>query len=344
MIAHSRTSISKEEIEAVTTAVYNGNLTKGKGHFSLQEEFQEVIGADFVHLSSSGTMAFFLILKALDIKKGDEVLLPDYICNSLLGPILNLSAIPVLYDNEKDNWISSPDSIYSKISHRTRVLVVNHTFGRAFTGLKLLSETISSNISIVEDCCHVIIPRTSFLSQFIGKYSLCAFYSFNATKILASGEGGAISSNDEIFAHSVRAIEIGDNLSDLSCTLARVQLKKLNYFLDRRKEIATIYLEEFKEFVPNDCDVEYSIFYRFPLLISENEEFWTNKHIAYRKGVDSLLSQKLEIKSQPNALSVFERTVSLPIYPTLKSTELKLIIEETHKLILNGGKTPYGRL
>lgn len=338
MIPHSRTFISYDEIEAVTNSLRNGNLTKGKQNALFRDEFQEFIGSNFVHLTSSGTMAFYIILRALELKDGDEVLMPDYICNSLIGPIQNVGAIPILYDNGVDNWLASLDSIISKISSKTKVILINHTYGQVFKNIKQLRTVIPVNIHIIEDCCHMISSNYSPFSKYVGKYSLCSFYSFNATKLIASGEGGAISSNDKLFIDKIKSFEIGDYLSDLSCCLARVQLRELNQFLEKRSLIATKYFKEFKRYLPVDFNIDSSIHFRFPLLIKENRFFWESKTIAFRKGVDSLISQRINIKPEPNALSVLTRTVSLPIYPSLVTDEIDQIIDETHKLILNGSE------
>lgn len=339
MIPHSKTAIAEEDILALNYAVSHGKLAKGSINFAFQKEFQEYLGVEFVHLTSSGTMAFFLILKGIGLEQGDEVLLPDYICKSLLGPILNIGAKPVLYDNSEDNWISDIEKIRAKITERTRVILINHTFGQVFEQISQLKKSIPSNIEIVEDCCHAIMPKESSLASSVGHHSLCSFYSFNATKLLAAGEGGAVVSNDKSFMNRISSIEIGDYLSDLSCSLARAQLSRMDYFLECRKQIAAIYLAEFGAFVPKQFKNSSSAFFRFTLLVEENRAFWKNKLVSYRKGVDSLLSEKMGVNPLPNALKQLHSTVSLPIYPSLNKEELAVIIDETHKILMNASST-----
>lgn len=333
MIHHSNTSIGEAERRAVDRVINSGMITAGEENRMFRQEFCRYIGAEYVKLTSSGTMAFFLILKALDIKNGDEVLLPDYICKDLLGPVFAIGAKPILYDNKENSWLSSDEEILSKVTQKTRLVIINHTFGFVFKDIKSLSERLPVSVKIVEDCCHAIFSEKNPLKEFTRNSSVCCFYSFNATKLLASGEGGAISSNDKSFICKMEKMKIGDNLSDLSCAIASVQLKSLDNFIDRRRYIAEIYSEEFKSVLSRDFLDNAGIYFRYPLMISENQSFWGNKTVAYRKGVDSLLSGHINVETMPNAKKVYNKTVSIPIYPALDDKKVGKIVDETKKLL-----------
>lgn len=333
MIPHSRTTLQEKDFESINSCLKSGMTTLGEQNKSLRNEFGEYVGADYIRLTSSGTMAFYIILKALDIKADDDVLLPDYICSSLLGPIALTGCNPVLYDNQQKYWLSSPEEIMSKVTQRTRLVVVNHTFGLIFKQIEDLLSKLPEGINVIEDCCHAVISNRSHFSEYVNKHSLCAFYSFNSTKMLASGEGGAISTNDSSFAKELAKISIGDNLSDLNCSLARVQLKSLDEFLEKRHLIASEYMHEFKNHINKELEEKSGVFFRFPLFVARNLDFWKSKKVAYRKGVDSLLSQHLQILPQPFAKEQFDHTVSVPLYPSLMKSEINQIILETKKYL-----------
>lgn len=333
MISHSNTYISYDEDNAIAKVLRSGLITAGEENKLFRNEFAEYVGADFVKLTGSGTLAFFLILKALDIGFGDEVMLPDYICKDLLGPIKCLGASAVIYDNKENSWITSESEIISKVTPRTKVVVINHTFGFTNNVVNFLSSILASSVKIVEDCCHAIFSKDKLKEQNIRRNSLCCFYSFNATKLLAAGEGGAISTNDNEFFKEVQKIEIGDKLSDINCTLARTQLKKLDEFIERRNQIASVYLKEFEFFISGDHRENYSSFFRFPLMISDNQNFWNSKIVSYKKGVDSLVSQHLGVDALPNAKKVFDSTISIPIYPSLVDKDVLTVITETKRIL-----------
>jgi perosamine synthetase len=333
VINHSSASFSYNETESISKLLQSGLVTVGVEHLRFKQEFSDYIGSEFVKLTSSGTMAFFLILKALDIKTGDEILLPDYICKDILGPVFALGATPILYDNKPNSWLSSTKDILSKITSKSKLVLVNHTFGFVFKEIKSLAQQLSTQVHIVEDCCHAIIGTKCSFSIYTRSESICCFYSFNATKLIASGEGGAISSNNKSFIKELEKIKIGDNLSDLNCAIARIQLQKLNFFIEERKKIASKYLSAFADFLSIDHLENSGIFFRFPLLISNNKQFWKSNFVAYRKGVDSLLSDSIGISPLTNTAKVFNNTVSIPIYPSLSDNQVNEIINETKSLM-----------
>lgn len=333
MISHSNTFIANTEVRSVDRVIKSGLIIAGAENRLFRKEFAEYVGAEYVKLTGSGTLAFFLILKALGIQIGDEVLLPDYICKDLLGPIRVVGARAVIYDNKENSWLSSESEILSKVTNLTKVVVVNNTFGFRFNDINTLSSKLPSSVKIVEDCCHAIFSKRSLESLNVRNNSLCSFYSFNATKLLAAGEGGAISTNDEAFFKEIQKIDIGDKLSDISCILARTQLKKLDKFIEKRNKIASVYLKEFEYLLTTDYQERFSLFFRFPLMIPDNEEFLKSKIVAYRKGVDSLLSQHLGLEALPNAKLVFDLTVSIPIYPGLPDKAVWTIVNETKRIL-----------
>lgn len=333
MIHHSNTYLEGEESDAIKQVLAKGLLTKGDECQQLTNEFAEFIGVDHVRVTSSGSMAFYLTLLTLEIKQGDDVLLPDYICSDLLGPILAVGANPVLYDNAMNSYLATEIEIIARVTTNTRLVVLNHTYGFVNKRIEALYKALPRSIPIVEDCCHFISPKEMAESKYTRKFSICCFYSFNATKLLAAGEGGAISSCDQGFIKKLKTLRIGDNLSDLNCALARVQLKRLNFFISRRKEIGLRYLGEFKKFTTSDFDETTGVFFRFPLIVKDTAAFWKNENVSYRKGVDSLLSTHCKVQPMKNSFNILQSTVSIPIYPGLSDDQVKFVVDETKKML-----------
>lgn len=333
MINHSKTFLDKDDSAAVLDSIAKRYLTANSKRQLFEENLAKTLNVKYVRVTNSGTMAFYKILLALGVMGNDEILLPNYICNTLLGPIKSIGAKPVPYDNAPNSWLSSIDEIIRKITPNTKVIVVNHAFGYVFKNIKKLKRIIPSNIKIVEDCCHLIAPRRIVGNELIGEQSLCAFYSFNATKFIATGEGGAISSQNKVFIQNLDKIEIGDKLSDINCCLGISQLKKLEKFVQIRKEIASEYYIHFEKFVPKHMDVGSCLFFRFPILVNDNTPFLKNKKVLYRKGVDSLLTDYIGGTSLPNSENIVSKTISLPIYPSLTKSELKTVINVTKKIL-----------
>lgn len=333
MINHSKTFLDKNDSVAVLASITKRYLTANSKKQLFEESLAETLNIKHVRVTNSGTMAFYKILLTLGVFENDEILLPNYICHDLLGPIKALKAKVVPYDNAPNSWLSSIDEIIRKITPNTKVIVVNHAFGYVFKDIKQLKKLIPQNIQIVEDCCHSIALGRSIGTELIGEHSLCAFYSFNATKYIATGEGGAISSKNKVFISNLDKIKIGDNLSDINCCLGLSQLKKLDKFIQIRKEIASEYYSHFEQFVPKHMDVKSCLFFRFPILVNDSALFLKNKKVLYRKGVDSLLTDYIGGPSLSNSEKIISKTVSLPIYPSLKKSEIKTVINLTKQIL-----------
>lgn len=331
MISHSKTSINKTDIETVLGSLKSRNLTTGKVSDAFSELLSEYLDLEFINLTSSGTMAFFKILIALEIQKDDEILIPNFICNSIIDPILLLGAKPIIYDNKKDSFLSDVNHIIKRISKKTKVILVNHTFGFAFKEIDNLKKEIKKEVYIIEDCCHAISSKSKIGSYKISQHSICSFYSFNATKFIGTGEGGAIATSNIDFNEKISKIKIGDKLSDLSCSLGISQLKRIDEFIEKRKFIAEKYFKAFNNYLNLEYFNEDSIYYRYPIIVEDNTPFINDKEISYRLGVDKLINS-VDFQNSANLL---KKIVSIPIYPSLKNNEILKIIDVT-KSHLNG--------
>ncbi|HXD92896.1 MAG TPA: DegT/DnrJ/EryC1/StrS family aminotransferase, partial [Bacteroidia bacterium] len=282
-ISHSKSTLNKTEIRAVTGAIERGQISSGTKASKFLSSFKDYIQADNVLFYSSGSSGLFNILLALGISKNEEILLPNYICNSVLKAVEVAGAIPVLYDNSAEKWTSSITEIEKLITTKTKAIVINHTFGIFNYAIEKLKQ---KNIFIIEDCCHLLtIPSKEFPITY---FSDAAFFSFNATKLLATGEGGAVLTYNKVFFNELKKIKLDNPISDISAAIGVAQLRKYDDFLLRRKEIALIYDNAFQNINKN---IEKSIYFRYPIMVPKESQtvFLNNVKVAYRKGIDNLL-------------------------------------------------------
>jgi dTDP-4-amino-4,6-dideoxygalactose transaminase len=324
IVNHSDTYIGNTDREALLKALDEKKLAAGKLFNSLNNALREFFSTPQIVLFNSGASSFYHILAALELKPDDEVLLPDYICPSILKAVSIFGCRAVLYDNSYP-WTSSIAEIKRKISPNSKVVLINHTFGIRFPDYDKLSEL---GLIIIEDCCHVFNTEIDGLP--IGTKSLCAFYSFNSTKFIAAGEGGAVKCNNQDFFEHLRKRTFGNEISDLQAALALSQLNKISYFVKRRREIADFYFEWLPKEVTQNLQTYKSAFFRFPVLTNKQNKFLASDSVQYRKGVDNLLHFETgeDGNNFPNALRDYNTTVSLPIYPSLKDEDLNYIITD----------------
>jgi perosamine synthetase len=325
VIPHSRTTLEEADRRAVLETVNSGFITAGSKNREFRRKLGDYLKGEYIELFSSGAMALVTILSALEVGAGDEVLIPAYVCPSVYGAVKRSGARAIFYDNMKNSWISSFEEISGRVTERTRAIVVVHLFGIRFGDTEKLN---SLGIPVIEDCAHALTPEIN--GKQISLNALCSFYSFNATKLLATGEGGAIMTNDGTFARKVRERCVDRGLSDMSCALGLSQLGRYGDFLKKREEIASIYFDRLGK-IAGELKAYDSIYFRFPVFVGNDSKF-LNSHVLYRKGVDTLIHNEVSGEVFPNAEDVYRRTISIPIYPSLTTQEIESIITETLKL------------
>jgi dTDP-4-amino-4,6-dideoxygalactose transaminase len=162
----------------------------------LEEEFKEYLRIDYAISFNSGRSALMAILNALEIKKGDEILLQTFTCNSAVNPILNLSAKPVFVDVDETINLD-PEDLKKKITKKSKAVMIQHTFGWPAKIDEILEICKKYNLYLIEDCAHSLGAK--YEDRFCGTFGDAAFFSFGRDKIISSVFGGmAVTNNNEI--------------------------------------------------------------------------------------------------------------------------------------------------
>ncbi|MCS7244451.1 MAG: DegT/DnrJ/EryC1/StrS aminotransferase family protein [Candidatus Calescibacterium sp.] len=330
-IPHSKPYLDKKDIESVRQTILSKNIANNGKSQEFKNLLSKYLHKEYVELYSSGTTAFYEILLALEIKQDDEILIPAYICESVYKAVKKSKAKPVFYDNDENYpWITSYKQIEKKLSYNTKAILINHTFGIQYSIEEILKIKSIGKI-LIEDCAHFIPNKEK--DRKISNIFDISFYSFNATKLLTTGEGGAIATNNKELFSKIIENKIDPGMPDLNCSLGISQIKKLPFFLEKREEIANIYLEKLETSMTKEIKKYESIYFRFPIIVKDQEKFLSSKRVCYRKGVDTLLHKKYEKSTElKNVENIFKKTISIPIYPSLTKKEIKIIIEETLRI------------
>ena len=328
-IPHSRSTLSDENFDFIKETYLSGIITSNSKVDFFKTKFRRYINKEYIELYSSASQALYDLLLTMDIKEDDEILIPSYICNSVKKSILKVGAKPIFYDNEKKSWISSSKEIQTRITKNTKVIIINHTFGIRYEK-KEIEKILKCNIPMIEDCAHFISSKNIDIE--VSNLFMASFYSFNATKLLATGEGGAICTNDRVLADKLVKHKLDEGFSDLNASLGLAQLNQFNNFLEKREEIANYYFQNLGD-ITKDLKEYSSIYFRFPIFVKDDILFLkSNSRVIFRKGVDDLLHLGKEI-NLPKVEEVFKETISIPIYPSLTKKEQNIIIEEVKRLI-----------
>lgn len=195
-------NIESDDIRLVLKLIFRpGKWKKGKAIKLLEEKFKEYLGVKYAFSFNSGRSAWLAILKSLNLQKGEEVLVQAFTCNALINPILASKLKPVYVDIEQDTLNIDPNDLRKKISPKSRVVVVQHTFGLPSKIDKILEICQEYNLILIEDCAHSL--GATFGGRKIGTFGKAAFFSFGRDKIISSVYGGMAVTNDPLLAESL---------------------------------------------------------------------------------------------------------------------------------------------
>jgi L-glutamine:2-deoxy-scyllo-inosose/3-amino-2,3-dideoxy-scyllo-inosose aminotransferase len=221
------------------------------------EAWSEFCGARFCVSATGGTTALQLALEALDVGFGDEVLVPGTTWQATAVAALDVNAVPLLVDVEPETWCLDPRAAEAAISPRTRAIIAVHTFGRLadLDALKALASR--RGLALIEDCAHVHGARWG--DRGVGTLGDLGCFSFQQSKVMTAGEGGAVITDDERLAARLDSLRNCGRISPLlpaerqsppgsgnfrmtewQAAVLLAQLERLPEQLDRREAAAAV--------------------------------------------------------------------------------------------------------
>ncbi len=179
-------------------------LTHGPAIAEFERRFAEAVGTRYAFSFAAGRMALYVLLEALGIGPGDEVILPAFTCVVVPNAILYRGARPVYVDIEPRTFNIDVTQIEAKITSRTRAIIAQHTFGLVcdVNGIKKIAA--EHNVAVLEDCAHAL--GATFQGQPAGSLGTAAFFSTDHTKIMSTGTGGMLTTNDKGLAETIASI------------------------------------------------------------------------------------------------------------------------------------------
>jgi len=328
--------VSAEDAERVARVVRSGRLAQGAEVEAFERELATRLGVAAVAAVSSGSAALELALRALDVGPGDEVVVPTYACDALHHAVTRCGAAPVLADADPETFGPSAKDVAHRLTRRARAVVVVHPFGLALD----LDAFLALGVPVVEDCAQAIGARVA--GRAVGSRGALAIGSFYATKLITSGEGGAVAGPAERVARVRDARDYDEReeliprfnlkLTDIQAALGRSQLGRLDTFVARRRAIATRYRARLGSVAgchpPRDRG-ERHVFHRFvvtierPLgpLIDDLRE----RGVMARRPVFRPIHRALGLAGYPEADRLWTQCLSLPCYPSLADAEVDAV-------------------
>jgi perosamine synthetase len=349
MIPYSRQSIDEEDIEAVVKVLRSDWLTTGPKVDEFEQAFAGYVGADEAVAVSSGTAALHAAIYALGIEPGDEVIVPAMTFSATANCVVFQGGTPVFSDVDRGTLLINPASVEANITHRTKAIIAVDFAGQPCDYDSLRALANRHNLTLVADACHSL--GGSYRGLPVGSLAKLNTFSFHPVKHITTGEGGMITTDDPELARRMRVfrnhgitsdhrqreqqgswfyemVDLGYNyrLSDIQCALGTSQLRKLAAWVVRRQEIARRYDAAFAE-LPALTRSEVFSSLRAEGIGVNVHYIPVHLHPFYRErfGTKPGLC--------PMAETVYEKLISLPIFPVMTHDAVEYVIAAVRKVI-----------
>jgi len=351
MIKLSCPLIGEEEEKAVVAVLRSRNLAQGKLVQEFEEQFADFIGARYTVAVSSGTAALHLALLAHQVGRQDEVITSPFSFVATANTIALTGAVPAFSDIDPVTFNIAPQNI--KITERTRAIVPVHLYGLSANMDVIRDIAIENDLAVIEDACQAF--GASVKGACVGS-SGTACFSLYATKNITTGEGGIIATDErEIYnkcrllrshglgsSNILEAIGYNYRMTEIQAAIGLCQLKKAKYLLERRREIATRYINSIstcKVLLPFEPPGYHHAFHLFTVRIPQRRD----RAIASlaKNGIETRVYYDPSLNKQPmfsynDDMPVAEKAakevLSIPVHPGLTDGEVDRIIEAINSI------------
>jgi len=304
----------------------------------------------------NGTAAIHLALTALEIGKGDEVIIPDLTFAATINAVLHANATPVIVDVEEDSWCISPTEIEKAITSKTKAIIPVHLYGQPCDMSAIMAIAKKYNLMIIEDCAEA--HGAMFNNKKVGSFGDIGCFSFFGNKVITTGEGGMCTTNNPLLCKKLKLLRdhgmskekrywhdnVGFNyrMTNLQAAIGVAQLERIENIHKNRREYELQYREILgeKNFTfQNDLNDRQRITWLVSFLLDENTERDEYINNLQKNGMDArpffypLSSMKIYKQYSNNIYPISNKLSSsglnVPTYESLKS------IDEIGRIFLN---------
>ena len=371
MIPYGKQTIEQDDIQAVVDVLKSDFLTTGPQIAEFEQTVADYVGAKYAVAISNGTSALHAACFAAGIRPGDEVITTPLTFAASANCVLYCGGTPVFADVDPKTYNIDPEDIRRKITDRTKAIIAVHLAGQPCDMDAIHSIAREHGLIVIEDGAHAL--GSVYKGKKVGSMSDMTTFSFHPVKPITTGEGGMIVTDNEDFykkmilfrSHGItrddsimtrndgpwfyQQFDLGYNyrITDIQCALGCSQMKKLDRFLARRKEIVARYNEAFA-----DCDNIIT-----PYQLSDTESGWhlyivQVKNCDRRQVFENMREKGIGVNVHyipvymhpyyqehgyenvhcANAEEIYSHIISLPLYPGLTSEQQDYVIDTLKSL------------
>ena len=357
--------LRKEDIDKLVAVLNSGKLVQGEHVAAFEKSLEQYLGVKYCIAVSSGTASLHLILVALGIGKGDEVIVPAFSYIATANVVELVGAKPIFVDIQINTFNIDPEKIAEKISNRTKAIIIVHEFGLSADTKKIKMLCDEKNISLIEDAACALGAKEGEI--YSGTSGIAGSFSFHPRKAITSGEGGAIVTNCIELAKKVKSlrnhgIDYGKNdeiefayagfnyrITDFQATLLTSQLDRFDKILIKKNKIALYYTNNILNphmKLPTTPENKTHAWQTFHILLDNSKNQKTvisqlkDKGIGSNHGAQCMPAQKFFhqkykldiIKNFPNAMKAYEKGLAVPLYEKLTDDDINYITEQINNI------------
>ena len=351
--------VGKDEIAAVTSILKNGALTSAANHGgkhvqAFEKSVSLFIKSKYVIAVNSGTAALQAALYALDIKKGDEVLVPSFTFVATANSVVSTGAKPVFVDILKENYTMDPDDLQKKITKKTKAIMPVHLYGNVAFIDEILEIAKKHNLPIIEDSAQSL--GSTYKGKHAGTFSELGCWSMYPAKVMTSGEGGFVATNNKklhdkllmirnhgmVHGYDTKIFGLNLRLPEISAAIATIQMKKLPGFLKARQKNANLLsklISDLNIILPHQRNNENVNWYLYTIATSKRDKI-LKKLNAKGIGAASYYPtpvHKTPFYQQKIKLPITEwassHTLSLPIHPKVTYKNIEFIAKTLRDIV-----------
>ena len=364
MIPISSVELGAEVEAEVLKVLRSGMVAQGPVVAEFERRFAELTGVKHAVAVNNGTTALVAALQVLDLEPGDEVVTSPFTFVATLNAILEAGATATFADIRAEDFNLDPDRVAEAVTDRTRVLMPVHLYGQTVDVDPFVELARTRNLALVEDSAQS--HGATYGGRAAGSFGIGCF-SFYGTKNLTTGEGGIITTDDDVVADRLRVLRnqgmraryqyevAGHNyrLTDLQAALVLPQLDRYERTVARRKENAAALAEGLDGVpglvVPRELPGRSHVWHQFTVrvtpdaavsrdeLVSRLTEVGVGNGIYYPKLVFDYETYRthprVRISDVPVAAQVVTEVVSLPVHPRVSADDVRHVVDTVRSIL-----------
>ncbi len=376
MLTYGKQSIDDEDINKVIEVLKGDYLTTGPYIKEFENKVAQYVGAKYAVAVCNGTAALHMACFAAGIGEGDEVIVAPMTFVASANCVLYCGGTPVFVDIDPKTYNLDPTQIEKHITDKTKAIIPVDFTGQSVDIDAIRKIADKHGLLIIEDGAHSL--GSEYKGNKVGTIADMTEFSFHPVKPITTGEGGIIvTNNEELYnrmmlfrTHGItrdtnmmnnndgpwyyEQIDLGYNyrITDIQCALGSSQMKKIDKFLTKRREIVAIYNEQFKKIeevmTPYEAEFSNSGWHIYVIKLDLDKLTCTRKEVFEALKAENIgvnvhyypvymhpYYQKLGYKKGlcPNSEKLYDSMITLPIYPSMNNNDVNDVIEAVTKVV-----------